>query len=285
MNRTASARSNGIASAIRRRPICTATSAIATAPPQSSTRPVWNADRSTSIVDIRSRSLISRRVVCLLAAPPERPEGRQAAQQLDEERAQPPQLGEPAVADRLRPAADDREQEEQDGAGEDEDERRQRVDEDDDEEDEERHRAREEPGRLVARHPRADRVEARREDAREVAGPALRDPRRAEPERPVDEILAEPALEAATRPLREDLEQPQARGAYDGRHHQEAEQRRDGLDRPPVEEHAGDDLAHQPRGGDRGDGGRRTPPPPHARGAAVPRGRTPAAASRGRTRG
>ena len=50
MNRTASARSNGIASAISRRPTSTATSAIATAPPQSSTRPVWNAVRSTSIV-------------------------------------------------------------------------------------------------------------------------------------------------------------------------------------------------------------------------------------------
>ncbi len=77
-------------------------------------------------------------VVDLLLAPAEHLEGRHALEHVEEEGAQPADLGESPLGDRPGPPADHREQQDQDRTGDDEDEGRRRIDEQDRHEHEQR---------------------------------------------------------------------------------------------------------------------------------------------------
>ena len=108
MIRTASARSNSIEPSISRRLTSTATTATATAAPHSRTSDVWKAVRSTSIVVSPYRRLMARMLSTCSRLATEHLQRRQAAEHVQEERAEIADLGKTTVGDRPRPATDDR---------------------------------------------------------------------------------------------------------------------------------------------------------------------------------
>ena len=191
MMRTASARSNGSEPAMSRRLTSTATRAIATAPAQSSTSPVWNALRSTSSVVSPYCRLIVRMLSTCSALRPNIFRVAMPRDHVQEVAAHPAQLGEPAAADRPGPAPDEREEQDEDRAGHHEHERRRRVDERDDQQDEHGHDPGEAPRRLVRRSTRRRSPRARRRarsparrSARPRAGPGRAAP--GGPSRPIE---------------------------------------------------------------------------------------------------
>ena len=109
--------------------------------------------------------------VDLLAAPAEHLERGEAPQHVEEERAEPADLGEPPRGDRARPATDVRQQQDEDRAGEEQDERGRRVDDEDRGHDQERDGDGERPGGLERRDVGIDRVQPVERDPGQLAGP------------------------------------------------------------------------------------------------------------------
>ena len=101
-------------------------------------------------------------VLDLLGTATEHLQRRQAAEHVQEERAEIADLGKSPFGDRARPAADDRQQQDQDRAGEEQDQRRRRIDQDDSPEHQERDCDREGSGRLVGGDVRVQRIDHRR---------------------------------------------------------------------------------------------------------------------------
>ena len=281
MIRTASARSNSIAPAISRRLTSTATSATATAPPHSRTSEVWKAVRSTSIVVSPYWRLMSRMFADLLRATPEHLQRRQAAEHVEEERAQVADLGEPPLRDRPRPAADDRQQEDEDRSGEQQDQRRRRVDDEDRAEHEERDGDGQRPGRLERGDVRIERVEPAADDAGQLAAPLAARPGRAEREHVGGQVGPQRALEPPRGTPGKVIDAEQQRPAGDRQDRDGHQDRRDRRERLAAEEDPGHDHAGQVRGHDH----QRPRPRTRRRSPATSSRRTPGAWASSRSSG
>ena len=181
----------------------------------------------------------------LLGAAAERLERGDAAQHVHEVGAHPAQLGEAALADRPRPAPDQREEQEQDGAREHEDEGGRRIDDEDDAENEERHGRRERPRGQVRRHPCVEPLEPVDEGACQVATPFGADVRGSQLEEAPGHVAAELALEPAGCPLREHLGREQEGRPASAEEHERDQQGHDRVGRSGFDEDRGDHEAEQ----------------------------------------
>ena len=205
MIRTASARSNSMAPAISRRLISTATRATATAAPHSRTSEVWNAVRRTSIVVSPYWRLIVRMLSTCSALRPNILSVARPPQHVEEEGAEPVDLGEPPLRDGPRPAADEPEQQDEDRPGQDQDQRRRRVDDEDRGEHEQRDGHGQRPGRLERRQVGIDVVHPVDDDPGQLAGPLASRPGRPEREELRGQRLAQAATRQRRGALREDV--------------------------------------------------------------------------------
>ena len=183
--------------------------------------------------------------VHLLDAATEQLERRAALQDVEEECAQPAQLGEPAFGDRARPTADHGQQQDQDRPRDDEDQHRRRVHDRDRREHEQRHGDGEGSCRLGDRDVGLERLAPGDDDRGQLAAALTTGVAGAERKEVPGQVCAQPSLEPVGRALGQPVADDQQRHPPDRQQPDDREDRCDPCQGRPIEEDVGHDHARQ----------------------------------------